>query len=320
MQRTFISCDWGTSTLRLYLAELKNFKVLHQYQCEEGISKVYQKWQDDNIENREDFFRSYLRNGLFKMKADLGFSLNNLPIIASGMITSSIGLKELPYKKETFEITSPSLNTEILVSTPDFPHNMLLISGVCTDREIMRGEETQMIGAFSTLKITGAPVLMIIPGTHSKHIHIENEKIQRFKTFMTGEIFDLLTSKSSLQSTVKKNLFIDNEKLLPVFYDGLKEAQNGNLLSDIFQSRTSFLLHGTSKEMNYAYLSGILLGNELSNIPEYTDKIILVGNQRLNALYNLAIRFLFNINPQLMDVAECNIAGQVKIGRSIGFL
>lgn len=74
--------------------------------------------------------------------------------------------------------------------------------------EVMRGEETQIFGAISmepSLQNAihqGMPVLIGLPGTHAKWAVVENNTITDFRTFMTGELFDVLSRHSILGATM----------------------------------------------------------------------------------------------------------------------
>ncbi len=66
----------------------------------------------------------------------------------------------------------------------------------------MRGEETQLIGCLKSGKQDG---FFIFPGTHSKHVEVEDGMVKDFKTYMTGEFFELLSQKSILLNSVEEN-------------------------------------------------------------------------------------------------------------------
>ena len=54
--------------------------------------------------------------------------------------------------------------------------------------DVMRGEETQAIG------IGVRDGLVCLPGTHSKWVEIADGRIDRFATFVTGELYAALTA------------------------------------------------------------------------------------------------------------------------------
>src|SRR5690606_3952516 len=120
------------------------------------------------------------------------------------------------------------------------------ISGVKSQDDVMRGEETQLVGAYSLAKkIEGlhsnsAPVF-VFPGTHSKHIFIRQKEIVDFKTFMTGEFYDLLAHKSILSLGVAKDQELQNPKNTESFKRGVADGISTNLLHASFRVRTNHL-------------------------------------------------------------------------------
>jgi len=101
----------------------------------------------------------------------------------------------LPYAAAPLALDGKGLIAdELNWNKPAWVGPTYLISGAATRHEMMRGEETEAIGlmADAGLSSLGQRSLLILPGTHSKHIWIEDQRIVNFRTFMTGELFDVL--------------------------------------------------------------------------------------------------------------------------------
>ena len=88
----FISGDWGTSRLRLRLVRREPFEILETIETEEGIAAVHDRWRATK-DSRENYFETILR----KQVAEFRVGGNDLPIVLSGMASSTIGWRELPY-------------------------------------------------------------------------------------------------------------------------------------------------------------------------------------------------------------------------------
>ncbi|MEO8405774.1 MAG: 2-dehydro-3-deoxygalactonokinase [Chitinophagaceae bacterium] len=99
----FLSCDWGTSSFRLRLTDVKNNSVLTEIKTSDGIADIFQSWKQRNEseDNRKAFYLNYLFQQVEKVKVSRELA-NGLPIVLSGMVSSSIGMMELPYKKIPF--------------------------------------------------------------------------------------------------------------------------------------------------------------------------------------------------------------------------
>src|SRR5690606_3822078 len=117
-----------------------------------------------------------------------------------------------------------SLRHEMIRCSEKFDHNVLLLSGVCSEDDVMRGEEVQLLGLLQQ-QTRDSKALFILPGTHSKHIHVKGNHIAFFKTYITGEMFQVLSTYSLLKNSLARPLSIDKE----AFQKGLELSQ-GNIL------------------------------------------------------------------------------------------
>ncbi len=151
----FISCDWGTSALRLRLVDTDNISVLAEVVSSRGISGTFDLWKQSGKQESErlSFYQSILAGQIRKMEEQLNFSLQDMLLIISGMASSNIGMMELPYKEAPFGTDGQDLLVKIIEAGDDFKHTILMISGVKTENDAMRGEETQLIGCLNTAHI-----------------------------------------------------------------------------------------------------------------------------------------------------------------------
>lgn len=279
MSKYFISCDWGSSNLRLYLVEAASLELIAEYSDENGIKVFFQDWQQSGQE-RETFYLTFLEDQIKKLGEKAGEDLSAFMVTASGMITSSLGLKELPYASIPKKLVPDQLITDSI-------SRFTLISGIKSEYDVMRGEETLILGILGDHPDFQGTI--ILPGTHSKHAILENGVLEDFHTYLTGEIFQLLVKESSLSHTLEACKIIGVKSLEKSFLNGVQESINSNLLNKVFHARANSLLKNTSKKENFAFLSGILIGSEIQNISDKSHDIILCGNIDLCALYTLAL-------------------------------
>lgn len=235
-------------------------------------------------------------------------SLRGVPVVLSGMASSSIGLMELPYKKIPFRTDGSELEVQYFQSE-DNP--LLIVSGVCTANDVMRGEETKIVGAASLLSYTGQDQLLILPGTHPKHVVINHQQVVGFETFMTGEFFALLTTNSILSGSVEKSGSLNDPANRNSFISAVIACREIPLLHHSFMVRTNQLLKSMSKEQNYHYLSGMLIGEELKTIK--TQSIYLLGAGVHNEPYVLACEMLGIKIAGMLDADKALIKGQQVI-------
>ena len=305
----FLSCDWGTSSFRIRLVSVPDLQVLAEERSGEGIAAIFNLWKEKNAneENRFDFYLSILKNRIKNLEQQIQSSLENIPVVISGMASSTIGMMEMPYKFLPFNLEGSDLVTKMINKKDHFPNDIFIISGIRTANDVIRGEETQLTGCGYAKE-----GLFILPGTHSKHILVQDGLAVDFKTYMTGEFFDLLAGKSVLASSVKKNAV--TKKSMQAFEEGVRDA-GLNLLHASFLVRTNQLFNTYSKEENFYYLSGLFIGSELKDL-KYTNEtgFFLIGADELCSYYERALQVLFpGRKIKLISADEATIKGQYKI-------
>jgi 2-dehydro-3-deoxygalactonokinase len=234
------------------------------------------------------------------------------------MASSSIGMKPVPYQELPVSTDGSDMLTGYLDREPDFHHDTFLISGVRTATDVMRGEETQLIGILAGIPVTETEKLLIFPGTHSKHITVKGTRAVDFKTYMTGEFFDLLAKKSILHAGLEEGDGLHQAKASQSFRDAVIEGSGSNLLNACFRVRTNSLFDTLTKKENYYYLSGLLIGAELGEIAHNDAiEIYLSCGTSLKAYYETALEVL-GLSQHLHSfpaeaVEQAAMIGQYKI-------
>lgn len=306
MIKQILSCDWGTTAFRLRLVNMPDGKVVAETTEGKGIAAVYNDWLQTGLPETEraNFYKSIL-----KIQADKitkGFS-EKLPLIISGMASSSVGITELPYHDLPLAIAAENLQVVKIAADENFKHDIHLVPGLKTNKDVLRGEETILLGC----EMDEGEELIIFPGTHSKHVIIKNRCCVDFKTYMTGEVFDLLANKSILSKSIIKN---KSDQYNHIFEIGVKQAASGNLLNSAFHVRTNQLFNKLTAAENYHYLSGLVIGTELKDIAACNKKIRLVCSRELAEPYLLALKILaVNIKIKYSDADEALINGHCRL-------
>lgn len=272
----FLSCDWGTSAFRLRVLDASG-QLIEEVKSDQGISKVHQDWvqNPEANKNKIQFYKSHLAKALHKLQIVIE---PDSPIIISGMASSSLGIIELPYGPLPFALTTDVPAWHLLESDNQVPHPVYIVSGFKTNTDVMRGEETMLIGIDNLAE----DEICILPGTHSKHAFIRSGVLTDFITYVTGELFSVMSQVSILSNSMEKG---EDTK---AFESGLDEAASGNLLNQFFKVRTRHLLNRTSGVSNYQFLSGLLIGTELKELRNTACKIRLISEGPMTQLYGHA--------------------------------
>lgn len=294
-----LGCDWGSTSFRLRLFNIAEQKVEGEINTKEGVVNTFKMWQvhskkDANPVSREHFFRQKLKNNVVLLAESLSKELNNIPIMISGMASSSLGMINVDYADLPYSLDGSNTISLTIPADDDFQNNIVLISGVKSVDDVMRGEETQVLGMISLLKndnLCPEKAILIFPGTHSKHIYIHGNKMTDFKTFMTGELYELLTHHSILCNSVcsvKLNLVSEDD--FKMFKKGVSASADSSILHTIFSVRTNDLFEVLDRHQNSIYLSGLLIGAELRcMLNEEKIPIILCSSSNLHKFYKLGL-------------------------------
>lgn len=191
------------------------------------------------------------------------------PVLVSGMAGSSRGWAETPYVSAPADAATIAGGARTLLS--DTGRVVVLLPGVRTAvnanglPDIMRGEETQVLG----VPAADADIL-VLPGTHSKWVLMDETGIKAATTFMTGELFHTLRKHSILSSSIAAPSAPapPTAETLPssAFFEGLRLAAP---LAGLFSVRVRDVLACSEVDRalvqaeNDDFMSGALLSLEI---------------------------------------------------------
>ncbi len=259
MAELFLSCDWGTSNFRLQLVRAAELAVLAERRTGEGIGAIAA--QAATPAARAAACRALFHDAVAALARESGRRLGRVPAVISGMASASIGWQELPYARVPFALDGSGVVARRL------PGGVHLLSGLRTERDVMRGEETQVLGLLAApeLAALAADCLVVLPGTHSKHVRVHAGQVTHFQTYMTGELFAVLSQHSILRHSVAAA--DDATPATPAatavaFQEGVRLAAQQELPAGLFQVRAGQVLSQRPLPQGRAMLSGLLIGAE----------------------------------------------------------
>ena len=286
MQAQLIALDWGTSSLRAYRLGPAGV-VLEQRALASGIMHLPSEPRDIAGVRSSDGFE-------LAFDAACGDWLDaepNLPVIACGMVGSAQGWSEAAYRNTPVDVASlgKALHTVRSLRGVD----VHIVPGVIERvglPNVMRGEETQVLGVLQSLS-GGGERLIGLPGSHSKWVEVVDGRITHFDTFMTGELFAVLSKHSILGRTQQPSEQFQAEAFDRGVHVAFSKDGRRGVLSTLFSARTLGLTAELAPNQQPDYLSGLLIGHELAGLPDSakTKPIILVGAAPLCARYQRAL-------------------------------
>ncbi len=287
MTASWFAADWGTSNLRLWAIGPEG-EVIGRATSDKGMGAL-------TPEGYEPVLLELAAPWLGHGPSD---------VLICGMAGARQGWVEAPYASTpckpsglapvTAPSTDPRLRVRILpgVSQQDPP-------------DVMRGEETQIAGF-----LAGHPAfdgILCLPGTHSKWVHVSAGEIVSFRTFMTGELFSLLSSQSVLRHSLHGEGWDD-----AAFTEAASEAMSRpeRFAASLFSLRAASLLSGLAPATARARLSGTLIGLELAAARPYWlgQRVALIGGPLLTQPYATALKAQ-GVAPEAHDGENLALAG-----------
>lgn len=266
----WIAVDWGTTRLRAF-AMTQSGDVMARGDSDKGMAAL----------NAQDF-----EPALLELITPWLDPIRITPVIACGMVGARQGWVEAPYRA----VPCTPLQAGMVQATARDPRIQVSIASGLSQAnppDVMRGEETQIAGF-----LAGNPEfdgVLCLPGTHTKWVLISAGEIVSFVTFMTGEMFALLSKQSVLRHTIGADGW-DDDAFGEALSDAISKPQF--LAARLFSLRATSLLSDISPGEARARLSGALIGIELAAAKGYWlgQNIAVIGAAALSEIYVTALR------------------------------
>lgn len=297
-----IGLDWGTSSLRAMLFD--------------GEGNVHEARQ------RSWGIRHLPEGGFDAAFSAICSSWPTCPTLAAGMVGSRQGWCEAPYVDTPADIRTIAAHL-VTVKSQD-GRDIHIVPGVrdAGAPDVMRGEETQLIGALDLHPELRSGARLVLPGTHSKWVDLRDARIAGFATMMTGELYAVLLKHSILGAHMSDAP--TTERFDDSFDDGVRAARasgSAGALTRIFSARALMLESRLSAAAVPDYLSGLLIGEEwraaLAAGWINADSVsVLIGDEALCRRYRRAAA-LFDL-PDPAWIADAAARGLWRIAQAAG--
>lgn len=303
--RGLIALDWGTSSLRAWRvseagaildARQRGWGIMHL--PEGGFATAF-----------AEITRDWREPG------------QSIPAIACGMVGSRQGWREVPYLPTPTGLEQ--LSAGLLALDVGAGMMLHLVPGVLETNDprapdVMRGEETQVIGAASRLE---GNALLVMPGTHSKWARLRDGRLVSFRTMMTGELFALLRQHSILGRGQAEAAEATASAREAAFGGGVRAAHAHGAFARLFSTRALALTGGLEPGCVPDYLSGLLIGEELRVAAAELSsaaRIAITGEALLCERYARAFAAIGAAEPQ--RIADSALNGLLLIAAAAGLI
>lgn len=281
----WIAVDWGTSNLRVW-AMTSDGAVLAERTSDKGMGTL----DPDQFE------------AAFLDLADDFLGTGRMTVVVCGMAGARGGWCEAGYAAVP-AVPGRGAATGVVTQDPRLYVTILPGLSQADPPDVMRGEETQIAGVLS--RFPDFDGVICLPGTHTKWVRVAGGSVREFRTFMTGELYALLSRHSILR------LGMDDGWDAAAFAGGVADglADPGGLSGALFGLRARDLLRSPQAGETRARLSGLLLGLELAGARSFWDKasVVVVGDARTRDLYGCLVDLAAEV--RFADAREMTLAG-----------
>ena len=333
----FAAIDCGTTNTRIYLLTDEG-KVIADGSKKVGV-------RDTSITGS----RAVLREGVESLYREILETHHVDPhavrfALASGMITSEIGLIELPHLVAPVGLDDLIAGIEsvqdpevIDLGIPTYfvrgirnnygPHPTLAELRLC---DFMRGEEVQCMGLLRTVA-PKLPVNVVVLSSHTKAIHIgEDRKIHRSMTTMSGQIYEALRDATflgvSIESGREAPRRYSDDEIIDKAIECIKHA---GFVRTMLMPRFMQVLIETNGEERNLFINAGIAADDMDALREFAaqgygaDRYILVGPKGRCELYDAMLRRTFGDDLAIThiedkkQIAELTVQGAVAVAAKI---
>ncbi|MEA3454572.1 MAG: 2-dehydro-3-deoxygalactonokinase [Candidatus Caldatribacteriota bacterium] len=340
----FAIIDCGTTNSRVYVLNDK-FKIIKR-----GTEKIGVR--DTAISGSKDVLKLGLKNLLEDTILSASLKIKDIKfVITFGMITSEIGLIEIPHRWVPVGVNDLASNIKVVQDRNIFPLDIpiIFIPGVkntfkenSTHKDIrkidfMRGEETQAAGLLSSYPDLNFPIIMAVLSSHTKYLYINSQKqIASSLTNLSGQVYEAIKKETSIGKSL-----ISDDNLPPVDYFDLQviesaysSVKNAGFLRTLLMPRfMEVLLKNTWYERDL-FLDAAISAEDLKVLNEFSlfkfslfeTNFVLVGHYRRCRLLKHFLIKHYHIKKEIRiifkkeEIDQLGINGAINIAQKAGYL
>lgn len=286
----WIAVDWGTTRLRVWA--MAGDRAVDSRSSDKGMGALTPEgFEPALLALIDDWLGSDAKSAP--------------PVIACGMVGARTGWTEAEYRALPCTPLDPARATRPPANDPRLSVHILPGLSQTDPPDVLRGEETQIAGY-----LAGDPDfagVLCLPGTHCKWALIRGGRVESFHTFMTGELYALLSRQSVLRLTIGAAR-PDRAAFDAAAAEAL--AQPERVPAALFPLRAAALLDGMGPEQAAGRLSGLLIGAEVAAARTLwrDGPVAVIGAVDISELYIKAL-ILAGADAYERDGASLVLAG-----------
>ena len=315
----FAVVDCGTTNTRVYIIEGKDTIVAS------GSKKVGVR--DTSITGSKDALRNGVTELFFSVLRENGIEERNVDFaIASGMITSEIGLMEIPHsiapvglKELAAGIVKVDDPAVLPIGRPVYfvrgiRNSYPATAGIADLRDIdfMRGEEVQCIGVLLDKQVQ-SPCSIVALSSHTKVMYIdETGSIVASNTTISGQFYEALIGSTNIGKSIvpcegETPGGYSFEELVAAAMDCVEHAGLGRTM---LMPRFMQVLLKTDSVERDTFVNAAIAADDIKAFREMrerghaSDRYIFYGNRGRCELYDFMLKKVFGNQLDIRSISD----------------
>jgi len=335
--------DCGTTNSRVYIVNDQS-QTIGKAKKKVGVKDTAITGSNEALKNGlKDTFYDALSNAALELK-DIMF------VLSSGMITSEIGLLEIPHLWAPVSINDLAYNIKTVHDASIFPVDIPLhfIRGIkntynpktTTFKDVglldfMRGEETQVAGLLSTYDIE-LPTTIVVLSSHTKFISIDKDrKILGSITTVSGQVYEAIIKETFIGKSIRKNdsddhTFYIEPEIIEAAHNWVTRA---GFLRSMLIPRFLDVLLNTKWYERKLFVEAAIAAEDMRVINQFKTlgfpldtNFVLIGAKERCFIYRHLLREKWNIQNDILtiidpsDIDMLSVNGSIYLARIAGLL
>jgi len=258
MTQYVFTVDTGTTNTRVILWDANRRAV--------GVAKREVGVRNTAIDGDNHALKAAVKSCLETLLAQEGIGYDQVNrVIASGMITSNVGLVEIPHLVAPVSMADLAAGIQDVLCEDVCPIPISFIPGVKNrdggdvdlsnfeEMDIMRGEEVEAAAILAEYP-TGQSYILVLPGSHTKYVAVDGDgRITGCLTSITGELLNSITNDTIIADAVGRQYVTEATYDRDMVLVGYGQAAKCGIGRACFSARilNQFAIDDKSKIANY---------------------------------------------------------------------
>lgn len=337
----FATIDCGTTNSRIYIVN-EQADILGKATKKVGV-------RDTAIHGSNQILKDGLQETFYQAVENAGCKLNEIGFaISSGMITSEIGLLEIPHLWAPVGMDDLAQNITKVHDTTIFPVDIPIyfIRGIKNryDPEtasvktvgfldFMRGEEAQIAGLLSIYDLQ-PPLTIAVLSSHTKFISInQDSKVLGSLTTVSGQVYEAILKETFLGKSVRATTEYDDSDYLDkdVIDSAYNWVTNAGFLRTLLMPRFLDVLIKTEWYERKLFVEATIAAEDMQAMQQFETfnfpldtTFILIGAEKRCALYKHLLREKIQLSKDILTITETeevdllSIKGAIALAKQAG--